>query len=106
MAKYMIKASYTGDGTKALLKEGGSGRRAAVQKSLSPVDGKVEAFYYAFGEADVYVIIDVPDAVTAAAVSLAVNATGKVELSTIPLLTPEEIDAACKKSVKYRAPGA
>ena len=105
MAKFMIKASYRGDGTKALLKEGGSGRRAAVQKSLSAVGGKVDAFYYAFGEADVYAIIDVPDVITAAAVSLAVNATGRIELSTIPLLTPEDIDAACKKSVKYRAPG-
>lgn len=105
MAKYLIKASYTADGTKALLNEGGSGRKAAVQKSLSSVGGKVEAFYYAFGEADVYVIVDMPDAITVAAVSLAVNASGMVELSTIPLLTPEEIDAACKKSVNYRPPG-
>jgi uncharacterized protein with GYD domain len=106
MAKYMIKASYTADGTKALLKEGGSSRRATVQKMVGGLGGKVEAFYYAFGEADVYVIVDIPDAITAAAVSLAVNASGTVQLSTIPLLTPEEIDAACKKSVAYRAPGA
>jgi uncharacterized protein with GYD domain len=106
MAKYLIKASYTSDGTKGLLKEGGSSRRATVQKMVSGVGGKLEAFYYAFGEADVYAIIDVPDATSAAALSLAINAAGAVELSTIPLLTPEEIDAACKKSVSYRAPGA
>jgi uncharacterized protein with GYD domain len=106
MAKYMIKASYTSDGTKGLLKEGGSSRRATVQKMVGGLGGKVEAFYYAFGDADVYVIVDVPDAITAAAVSLAVNASGTVQLSTIPLLTPEDIDAASKKSVAYRPPGA
>jgi uncharacterized protein with GYD domain len=106
MGKYLVKASYTSDGTKGLLKEGGSSRKAAVQKMLSGMGGKLEEFYYAFGEADVYAILDVPDATTAAAASLAINASGAVALSTIPLLTPEEIDAACKKTVGYRAPGA
>jgi uncharacterized protein with GYD domain len=106
MAKYLIKASYTSDGTKGLLKEGGSSRRATVQKMVSGMGGKLEAFYYAFGDSDVYAIIDVPDAATAAALSLAINASGSVQLSTIPLLTPEDIDAASKKSVAYRAPGA
>ncbi|MGA9363138.1 MAG: GYD domain-containing protein [Bacteroidota bacterium] len=106
MVKYMIKASYTADGTKGLLKEGGSSRRATVQKMVSGLGGKLEAFYYAFGDSDVYAIIDIPDATTAAALSLAINASGTVQLSTIPLLTPEEIDAASKKSVAYRAPGA
>jgi uncharacterized protein with GYD domain len=106
MAKYMIKASYTSDGTKGLLKEGGSSRRATVQKMVSGLGGKLEAFYYAFGDSDVYVIIDVPDVATAAALSLTINASGSVQLSTIPLLTPEDIDAASKKSVAYRAPGA
>jgi uncharacterized protein with GYD domain len=106
MAKYMIKASYTADGTKGLLKEGGSSRRATIQKLVSGMGGKLEAFYYAFGDSDVYAIIDIPDAATAAALSLAINASGSVQLSTIPLLTPEEIDAACKKTVGYRAPGA
>jgi uncharacterized protein with GYD domain len=106
MAKYMIKASYTADGTKGLLKEGGSSRRATVQKMVSGLGGKLEAFYYAFGDSDVYAIIDIPDATTAAALSLAINASGTVQLSTIPLLTPEDIDAASKKSVGYRAPGA
>jgi uncharacterized protein with GYD domain len=106
MAKYLIKASYTADGTKGLLKEGGSSRRATIQKMVSGVGGKLEAFYYAFGESDVYAIIDIPDAATAAALSLAINASGSVQLSTIPLLTPEEIDAASKKSMGYRAPGS
>ena len=106
MAKYLIKASYTSEGTKGLLKEGGSSRRATIQKLVNGIGGKLEAFYFAFGEADVYAIIDVPDAATAAALSLAINASGSVQLSTVPLLTPEEIDAASKKSVGYRAPGS
>jgi uncharacterized protein with GYD domain len=106
MPKFMIKASYTAEGAKGLLKEGGTGRRAAVQKLVEGAGGKVEAFYYAYGDDDAYVIVDVPDATSGLAISLAVNASGAVRLSTIPLITPEEIDAACKKSISYRAPGA
>ena len=106
MPKFMIKASYTVEGARGLLKEGGTGRRAAIQKLIEGIGGKVEAFYFAYGEDDAYVITEVPDATTGLAVSLAVNASGAVRLTTIPLITPEEIDAASKKSVQYRAPGA
>jgi uncharacterized protein with GYD domain len=106
MAKYMVKASYTADGTKGLLKEGGSSRKATVEKMIKGIGGSMEAFYYAFGETDVFIICDVPDSTAAAALSLAVNVTGTVNLSMIPLLTVQEIDQACKKSVAYRAPGA
>ena len=106
MPKFMIKVSYTTEGTRGLLKDGGTGRRAAVQKVIESVGGKVETFYFAYGEDDAYLIIDVPDTTSGIAVSLAVNASGAVRLSTIPLITPEEVDAACKKSVSYRAPGA
>jgi uncharacterized protein with GYD domain len=106
MPKFMVRASYTVEGARGLLKEGGTGRRAAVQKVIEGLGGKVEAFYFAYGEHDAYVIADFPDATAGLAVSLAVNASGGVRLSTIPLITPEEIDAACKRSVAYRAPGA
>jgi uncharacterized protein with GYD domain len=106
MAKFLIKASYNTEGAKGLLKEGGTARRAAVQKIVESIGGKVEAFYFAYGDADAYVITDVADAVSGIAISLAVNASGAVRLSTIPLITPEEIDAAAKKTVAYRAPGA
>ena len=106
MAKYLLKVNYTPQGTKGLLKDGGSGRRNAVQQVIEGLGGKVEAWYYALGETDLFVILDLPDAQTAAAFSLVVHATGAAQLATIPLLTVEEIDAACKKSVPYRAPGA
>jgi len=106
MAKYMLKASYTVEGTRGLMKEGGSSRRAAVQKAVEGMGGRMECFYYTLGEPDAFVIVDVPDLVTITALSLAVNATGGAQLSTSVLVTPEQIDEAAKKSVSYRAPGA
>lgn len=106
MPKFLVKGSYSPEGVKGLAKEGGTGRRAAIQKLAESLGGKVEAFYYSYGDADVYLICDFPDAATGLAVSLAVNATGAVHISTLPLITAEEMDAACKKSVAYRAPGA
>jgi uncharacterized protein with GYD domain len=105
MPKYLVQANYVGEGLKGLLKEGGSRRREAVQKLFGSVGGKVEAFYYAFGDTDLFVIADVPDNVSAAALSLTVNATGAATSKVTVLLTAEEIDAAAKKDVSYRAPG-
>ena len=106
MPKMLIKASYTAEGAKGLIKEGGTGRRAAVQKLVKGVGGKIEAFYFAYGDTDAYLIVDVPNATDGLALSMAVNASGVVSLSMVPLITPEEMDDACKKSVNYRAPGA
>jgi uncharacterized protein with GYD domain len=106
MPKYLITASYTAEGLKGLLKDGGTGRRAAVQKALEGLGGKLESIYYTFGDHDVIAIGDLPDNATAAAISLTVSASGSVRTTTTPLLTAEEIDAAAKKSVSYRKPGA
>jgi uncharacterized protein with GYD domain len=106
MAKFLIQGSYTAAGAKALAKEGGTGRRAAVQKAIKGLGGKLEAMYYTFGSDDVIVICDMPDTTSGIALSLAVNSSGTVRISTTPLLTCEEIDAAGKKAVGYRAPGA
>lgn len=105
MPKYLVQANYVGEGLKGLLKEGGSSRRAAVEKLFGSLGGKVEAFYYAFGDTDLFVIADAPDNVTAAALSLTVNAAGAATSRVTVLLTPEEIDAAAKKSPSYRPPG-
>jgi uncharacterized protein with GYD domain len=105
MPKYLITASYTSEGTKGLLVEGGSGRKKVIEKALQGLGGKLEAMYYAFGETDVILIADVPDSVSGLALSLAANASGSVNVKTTPLITIEEIDAACKKTVAYRAPG-
>jgi len=106
MARYLIRATYTAEGARGLIKEGGSSRRSTLEQLIKKIGGDLEAFYFAFGEDDVYVIADLPDNVTAAAVGLAVSGSGSVRTRTVVLLTPEEIDEATKKSVAYRAPGA
>lgn len=105
MAKYLIRANYVGEGIKGLLKEGGTSRRAAAEKAVQSVGGKMEAFYYAFGTTDAYVIVDVPDNVSMAALALTIAASGAVSITTDVLLTAEEVDAAVEKTPTYRAPG-
>ena len=105
MAKYLFEARYTSEGAKGLAREGGSGRRAAIAKMTESVGGKLEAFYYAFGDIDAYVVVDVPDAISAAAVALAVNQGGGASVKTVVLISPEDMDKAGKKAVDYRAPG-
>jgi len=105
MPKYLLKASYTAEGAKGVLKEGGTKRRQAAEQAMKSVGGRVEAFYFAFGESDAYVILDAPDHASVAAGSMAINASGAVHTETVVLLTPEEIDQAIQKGTTYRAPG-
>ena len=105
MPKFMIQGSYTVDGIKGVIKDGGTGRRAAVEAATKALGGKLEAFYFTFGDDDVIAIVEGPDNVTAAAFSMIVAATGTVRTKTTVLLTPEEIDQAAKKSVPFRAAG-
>jgi uncharacterized protein with GYD domain len=105
MAKYLVEARYTAEGAKGLAREGGTGRRAAAAKAIEGLGGKIEAFYYAFGEVDAYVIFDLPDHASAAALALAVSQGGGINLKTVVLMTPEEMDQAGKKAVDYRPPG-
>lgn len=105
MPKYLIQANYVGAGIKGLLKEGGTSRRAAVEKVLESVGGRLETMYYAFGDTDVFMIAEVPDNASIAAAVLTAAASGEVAVKTTVLLTPEEIDAAAKKTPHYRAPG-
>ena len=105
MAKYLIQGNYTAEGIKGVLKEGGTGRREAVSAALKGLGGKIESMYYAFGDTDVYVIVEAPDNVTAAALAMGVAATGTVRVKTTVLLTVEEVDQASKKTLSYRPAG-
>jgi uncharacterized protein with GYD domain len=105
MPKFLVEASYTAEGTRGLLKDGGTGRRAAIEAAVKSLGGKLETMYFAFGKYDVVVIFDMPDNVSAATVGLAVNASGTAETRTTLLLTPEEVDQAAKKAIKYKVPG-
>ena len=105
MPRYLVHASYTVEGLKGLLKDGGSKRREAVEELAKSLGGSVEAFYYAFGDDDLFVIFDLPDNVSATTGSMIVNASGAAKVKMTVLLTPEEIDQAAKKSVDYSPPG-
>ncbi|MEU1706202.1 GYD domain-containing protein [Streptomyces sp. NPDC005706] len=105
MPKFLIQASYTADGTKGLLDEGGSGRRAAVEQVVTGLGGSVEAMYFAFGADDVVLVVDFPDPAAMAAVSLHVKASGALLTRATALLTLEEIDEAARRQVAFRAPG-
>lgn len=105
MSKYLIEANYVGEGVSGLLKEGGTRRRAAVDELFASVGGTVEAFYYAFGDKDVFIIGELPDNATAAALTLRVNASGAAMCKTTVLMTVQEVDEAVKKTTTYRPPG-
>lgn len=106
MPKYLLRANYVGDGVKGLMSEGGSKRRDAARAAIESVGGSLECMYYAFGDTDVYAICDVPDVATATALSLTINSSGSVTASLVPLITPEDVDAASSKSPTYRPPGS
>ena len=106
MPKYLFEVDYSAEGTKGLLKDGGSKRRAAIEKSVASVGGKIETFYFTFGIRDAIVIAELPDNASAVAISLAVSATGAVAYKTTVLITAAEVDAAAKKKVGYKKPGA
>jgi len=105
MPKYLFQVNYVGEGVKGLLKDGGSKRRTVVEKFFKSQGGAIEAFYYAFGETDLYIIADFPDHATVASAALTVIASGTVTVKTTVLLTPEEVDRAAKKTPTYSPPG-
>ncbi len=106
MPKYLVKGNYVGEGITGLMNEGGTKRRKAADAALASVGGTIECFYYAFGNTDLFAIVDAPDASAAAAASLRINASGAVRVTLTPLLTAAEMDAAAGMEVSYSAPGA
>ena len=109
MAKYLLRSSYTAEGLKGLLKEGGVARREAVKKAAEALGGTLEAYYYAFGETDLFLILDFPDNVAVTAATLTSNAAGTAKVTTTVLITPEEVDRATELAKQmgeaYRPPG-
>lgn len=105
MPKYLLQVSYTVEGAKGLQKDGGTKRRDAARGLVESLGGKLETFYFAFGDCDVVAIADMPDSVSAAAASVALAASGAVSNKTTVLLAPEEMDQAVRKSASYTPPG-
>ena len=105
MPKYLFHGAYTEQGLKGVLKEGGTKRGEATKQAVESLGGRLEAYYFAFGDDDFYFIADVPDNVNALAGSLLASASGSVRLKTTILVTPEEVDQATKKTMQWRPPG-
>jgi uncharacterized protein with GYD domain len=105
MAKYLLTGSYTAEGAKGVLAEGGTRRREATEQVVKSLGGTVEAYYFGFGGDDFYLIADLPSHAAAAAGALTGSASGALSVRTTVLLTPEDIDAAAKLTPSYRAPG-
>ena len=106
MPKYMFKTSFNTDGVRGIAQDGGSARRDAACGAAESVGGTLEAYYFAFGANDAYVIADLPDNEAATALALTVNASTRLSVETVVLITPEEVDAAALRIVEYRPPGA
>lgn len=107
MAKYLIKASYSADGLKGVMKDGGTSRVKAVERALAGVGASLESFYFAFGDADVYLIVDGPDHTAAIAMAGAVATTGAISrYETVVLLSPSDVDKAMNMTVDYAPPGS
>ena len=105
MAKYLLQVNYTAEGAKGLVKDGGSKRRSAAQTAAESLGGRVEAMYFAFGDTDAYVVVDMPDNASVAAISLALAASGGATSRTTVLMTPEEMDQSTRKMPTYKPPG-
>jgi uncharacterized protein with GYD domain len=106
MPKYLIEASYTTEGVAGVAQKGGTARRDAVEQLVAASGGKLESFYFAFGDADVYATVELPSDEAAAAVAMSVNRSGSTRVKTVVLLTPEQLDAAAKTLPPYRPPGS
>jgi uncharacterized protein with GYD domain len=106
MPKYLYTGSFTEQGAKGIHSEGGTSRVKALKESFGSVGGKLESYYFAFGSDDFFIVADVPDNATAAALALVTSGSGAVHTRTIVLLTPEEVDRSTKVSPTYRAPGS
>ena len=105
MPKYLIEASYETEGVKGVAAKGGTARREAVEQLVGSMGGKLESFYFAFGDADVYATCELPSDEAAVALALSINQSGSTKIKTTVLLTPEQVDAAANMTPSYRPPG-
>ena len=106
MSRYLMHGTYTAEGAKGLLREGGTKRRSYIETMVKDAGGTLEVYYWAFGDTDFYAIAELPDAPSAAAIALTISGSGAVQVQTTVLLSAEEIDQATGKKVGYRPPGA
>ena len=105
MAKFLFLAQYSPEGLKAVVKAGFAAREEYIRALIESAGGKTEAWYFSYGQEDLVIIVDMEPA-TAVGLSMAINQTGVVQLTTTPLLTSAEMDVARAQMPQYRAAGA
>lgn len=105
MPKYLYHGSYTDKGLKGLIKDGGSKRMKVTKKAIESLGGRMEAYSFALGGTDFFIILEAPDNVKAIAGSLVANASGTVKVNITALVSPEEVDLAVKQTMEWRPPG-
>jgi uncharacterized protein with GYD domain len=106
MGKFMFHGSYTAAGAAGVLKDGGSGRRKAIEAVATSLGGSIESVYWATGADDFYIIADLPDTKASAALSLTVGASGAATVTTAELFSAADLDEIVGRRATYRAPGA
>jgi uncharacterized protein with GYD domain len=106
MPKFLFKVRYTSEGLEGVMNSGGSARRAVADDLAKELGGVVESFHFAFGEDDAFVIGDLPDNRAAATLAMTVASSGRVAVTTVPLITVDEVDAiASGRKLEYSPPG-
>ena len=106
MPHYLFKASYSQAGIQGVLKEGAASRSGVVSKLCESLGGRLVANYWAFGADDFFAVVELPDDEAAAAAAMTVAASGVGSITTIKLLTADQVDEARSRRPAYRAPGA
>ena len=106
MGKYLYRLQYTRAGLDGTVKEGFAKREAYFRKSVDGLGGTTEAAYWAYGDTDVFIVVDLPGQDKATGLALSLAETGSFRVTTTTLLTAAEMDAAAKHMPSYRAAGA
>ena len=107
MALYLFRFAYTPESWAALM-ESPADRRDMLASRLFSFGGRLQGFWYCFGDSDGYALAEIPDNVSAAAVSVAVKATGAFRtLDATVLLSAEEMVEAMSRAgdFAYVKPG-
>ncbi len=105
MPKYLLEANYTPQGMEGVRAKGAKSRLDAVSTMVAGMEGSLESFHFAFGDTDLFIIVELPDDEAAAAVALTVGSSGAASVSTTKLLTVDQVDEALRRSVEYHPPG-
>ncbi|MFD2764336.1 GYD domain-containing protein [Micromonospora eburnea] len=105
MPKFLLESTFTIDGVRGLVNDGGSKRAEVIREAVAAIGGRTESVHFSFGKYDTYVVCDLPDHKTAAALTIAIRAAGGVHTRITPVLTPEEVDEATRMKLTYQAPG-